>query len=177
MKSLIFGAKSSPCSAIYIKDTISKQYQKSMPEAASAIMNSSYVDDFLHRCESDEDAIKIIHQVSEINSKGGFHMHEWVSNHPRILTKVVPPRCHQLAVVIRKRNFEEKPGKVLSLQWNTLADTYSFNIGLQKIPLELISGFSNPFVIQSMIIMQEVWGSEIGWDATLKDNEDEKWKA
>lgn len=47
MNSLIFGSKSSPTSAIYVKNKNADEHKRNMPKVAWAIQNSSYVNDFL----------------------------------------------------------------------------------------------------------------------------------
>ena len=44
MTCLIFGAKSSPCSAIYIKNRNASRFAQSKPDAAASIKSSSYMD-------------------------------------------------------------------------------------------------------------------------------------
>ena len=47
MTCLVFGANSSPCSALYVKDTNAKEFSKTKPEASKSIVINSYVDDYL----------------------------------------------------------------------------------------------------------------------------------
>ncbi|XP_055626587.1 uncharacterized protein LOC129768750 isoform X1 [Toxorhynchites rutilus septentrionalis] len=47
MDVVIFGASCSPCLAQHIKNTNAKEYERTYQEAASAIINNTYVDDFL----------------------------------------------------------------------------------------------------------------------------------
>lgn len=52
MNSLILGSKSSPCRAIYINNTKAMEFLGIMPNAVSAIINNTYMDDFLLNLES-----------------------------------------------------------------------------------------------------------------------------
>ncbi|CAK1544168.1 unnamed protein product [Leptosia nina] len=47
MTSVIFGAASSPCTAIYVKNKNAQEYQEEFPEAARAIERNHYMDDYL----------------------------------------------------------------------------------------------------------------------------------
>ncbi|GBP67850.1 hypothetical protein EVAR_86676_1 [Eumeta japonica] len=56
MTSLIFGAASSPCTAIYIKNRNASEFELEYPEACKAIRLDHYVDDFLKSFNSIEEA-------------------------------------------------------------------------------------------------------------------------
>ena len=47
MRCIIFGANSSPCNALYIKDINAKEFASIKPRASESIIKNSYVDDFL----------------------------------------------------------------------------------------------------------------------------------
>ena len=72
---------------------------------------------------------------------------------------------------------------MLGLIWDTHSDTLSFNVGLEKIFTDLISGLEKltkrefsriimsvfdalglicPFTLKSKIVMQEIWRSGVG---------------
>ncbi|XP_051155328.1 uncharacterized protein LOC127277923 [Leptopilina boulardi] len=197
MTSLIFGSKSSPCSANYIKNTNAREFTNIMSEAVSAIINNTYMDDFLLSVISKTKATKIITQVSEINSKAGFHMHEWSSNSPDVLKSIEQDSTNS-SVDLRLNSVEDKSDKVLGLRWDTNSDTFTFNLGLNKIPAKLLTeakpptkreflkiimsifdplGFLSPFTVKSKILMQEIWISGINWDSPLADDERETWQS
>ncbi|XP_043478502.1 uncharacterized protein LOC122508900 [Leptopilina heterotoma] len=197
MSSLIFGSKLAPCSAIYIKNKNATEFVDVMPSAASAIIDNSYMDDFIHSVDSDTEAINIINQVSEINSNAGFQMHEWSSNSSKVLSFIKQNNAEQ-TVNLTLNNLKSKAEKVLGLHWDTKSDTFTFNLGLDKIPSKLLKeskaptkreflkiimsifdplGFLSPFTIKSKILMQEVWISGISWDAPLRKEEKEIWNS
>lgn len=176
MTSLIFGSKSSPCSAIYIKNSNAMEFADLMPDAVSAIINNTYMDDFLLSVNSEIEATLLINQVSEVNSKAGFKMHEWSSNKPNVLN-LLSQDSTKSTVDLSLNNLENKSEKVLGLRWDTNSDKFIFNLGLNKIPTELLKeakpptkreflkiimsvfdplGFLSPFTIKSKILMQDV---------------------
>lgn len=67
MTSLLFGSKSSPTSAIYVKNKNAEAFKNTMPIAVQAIVRNSYVDDFLASYQTPKEAAEIINQVTEIN--------------------------------------------------------------------------------------------------------------
>lgn len=89
-------------------------------------------------------------------------------------------------------NIESQPQKTLGLFWITTDDVLLFNIGIAKLPADILDktrrptkreflriimsvfdplGFLAPFIIRSKILMQEVWINVIEWDETLRDAE------
>ncbi|XP_043471849.1 uncharacterized protein LOC122504708 [Leptopilina heterotoma] len=149
-----------------------------MPEAALAIVNDSYVDDFLKSVDTENESVTMIKQVSFINEQGGFNMHSWSCNSPEVLKSI--------------------PGNQRDSNDKTKEDVFLFNVGIAKIPPDILHeerpstkrkflriiiavfdplGFLAPFIIHSKILMQEVWVSGIEWDAPLGDNENKLWKS
>ena len=64
MKILLFGAKSSPSTAAYVKNistlSFSTSYARYAPKASSKLINNCYVDDVLDSCESKLELIELI---------------------------------------------------------------------------------------------------------------------
>lgn len=85
MTSMTFGAKCSPCSAQFVKNENAHFFKELYPEAASAIQNFHYVDDFVMSFSDDEEALKITRNVRKVHSKGGFNLRKFVSNSPKVL--------------------------------------------------------------------------------------------
>ena len=88
MTCLVFGANSSPCSALYIKDLNAKEFMTSKPQASKSIVVNSYVDDYLVSCKTIKEAAELVRDVKEINLHGNFMMHGWASNKSQALQYV-----------------------------------------------------------------------------------------
>ena len=58
MSSLIFGSKSSPCSANYVKNLNAESFKDQFPESAQSIVSSTYMDDYLESLNSIKEAKK-----------------------------------------------------------------------------------------------------------------------
>ena len=52
IKSMLFGAKSSPCATLYIKNKNACFFLSKYQDAANSIIENSYMDDFLDSCKS-----------------------------------------------------------------------------------------------------------------------------
>ena len=85
MNTVLFGAKSSPATALYIKDRNAVEFALSKPEAVSNIYKNCYMDDFLACTNTEEEAIKIVRDVIEINGAADFIMHGWATNCQKVL--------------------------------------------------------------------------------------------
>lgn len=86
MTCILFGAKPSQCSAIYVKDKNADLFKHSKPDAVESIKYDSYADDFLSSRKTVEEAATLVRDVIEINSKANFSMHGWASNDERAIS-------------------------------------------------------------------------------------------
>lgn len=90
MSSMMFGACSSPCTAIYIKDLNATECRFEYPDAAHATIYNIYMDDYIGSLETVEKAALLARDIVNLNRKAGFEMRDWVSNDLRALT-LLPP--------------------------------------------------------------------------------------
>ena len=80
MTSVLFRAKSSPCTALFIKNENASKFLTQFPVAANNIINNSYMDDYFDNCESVLEAKERIRTVIAINRNANWDMHGWASN-------------------------------------------------------------------------------------------------
>ncbi|XP_047992723.1 uncharacterized protein LOC125231325 [Leguminivora glycinivorella] len=193
MKSVIFGATSSPATAIYIKNRNAEDFTEDYPEAVEAIKTRFYMDDYLHSFHSVEIARKITKEVAHINKEGGFTLTQWVSNNESVMQEIEESKRGSGGVNL---DFNVNV-KILGLRWNPCEDTFGFNLNLTKLPTEIIDhtrkptkrealkvvmsvfdplGLLTPIVIQGKILLQQIWRSGIGWDQDVQDDDHLIWK-
>lgn len=189
MTCLIFGAKSSPCSANYVKNENARGFADAKPHASQSIIRNSYMDDQLDSTKTEQQAIALIKDVIAINSQANFEMHGWASNSKNVLKTV--SRAEQNSGR-EMRLCDKNGGKVLGLYWDTGSDDLKFNCGLEKIPAEILNGVVKPkkreflrfsmsvfdplgllapFTVTSKMIMKKIWQSGIHWDDEIRDEE------
>lgn len=193
MTTVLFGAKSSPSTAIYIKDKHATEFAGSKPKAAQNIVRNSYMDDFLASVKTEKEDISFVRDVIEINAAADFVMHGWASNNEKVVKVANGQTTAEKIINVHV----DKDEKVLGLFWDTRTDNLKFKIDEAKIPVEILNfsgkptkrqflgimmsisdllGFLAPFTIQSRIIMQEIWISGIKWDEKLRVEQFGSWK-
>ncbi|UYV84755.1 hypothetical protein LAZ67_X003341, partial [Cordylochernes scorpioides] len=97
MQVLIFGATSSPCSAIHVKNENAMQHELVNHELAHTIVNDFYVDDCLTGADSEEKCMDLRRELSEVNTAGEFHLCKFNSNSRAVIESIpeeLLPRCH-----------------------------------------------------------------------------------
>ncbi|CAK1580300.1 unnamed protein product [Parnassius mnemosyne] len=193
MTSIIFGAASSPCTAIYAKNWNAKKYVEKYPEAVEAIIQNHYMDDYLDSFQSVEDAMRISKEVRDIHKNAHFTLRKWVSNAPEIVRELEPDREATESVDLSNNENEEK---ILGLIWKPSTDQLSFNLKLARLPIDVLHkkptkrealkivmslydplGLASPVTIRAKQILQEAWRRGTDWDQELDEDLTEQWSA
>ena len=157
--------------------------QMAYPEAAEAVLESSYVDDIVDSVDSVEEANVTTEQISELLEPGNFHVKGWTISH-------------------EKKSQE----KVLGVVWDPETDTLQFNVNLKfgkpkpegfigplekestEIPSVLTKrivmsamytfdpvGLVTPFTIKGKILVRDLWALKVDWDTQLSQFEHTRW--
>ncbi|XP_055528047.1 uncharacterized protein LOC129720584 [Wyeomyia smithii] len=126
----IFGSKSSPCSAQFVKNRNAMEFAVQYPEAAAAIVEKHYVDDYFDSVDTIEEAVQRAEQVKLIHSKGGFEMRNWVSNSGVVLSSLGETRAVQS--IHFNQDKETGNERVLGIISNTTQDVLSFSTEHRK---------------------------------------------
>ena len=190
---VFFGSKSAPCTALYVKNKNAERFVKVKPIAVNSVKKKFYMDDYLDSGQSIEETKERVRDVTLINREANFAMHGWASNNEKILESINEDRKLETN---EQANLCDEEERVLGLYWNRVTDSFSFNVGLNKLPQEIIEGKSKPtkravfstsmsvydplgilapFTIQSKLIMQDIWRSGINWNSKIREEEFEKW--
>jgi len=192
---LIFGASCSPSCAQEAKNKNAKEFMEVYPEADKAIIERHYVDDYLDRCDTVEEAESMFKAVREIHSKGGFNICKWVTNSNELNDKIPTAlRAHDSKTFTESNQLTER---VLGLFWKPEEDCFTFTktflkanqdvLNLKKSPTkrEVLAltmsiydplGFLSILTIRARMILQEIWRLQIGWDDEISGSILEKWQ-
>ena len=85
MSSVLFGAISSPCTALFIKNKNADLFSSRFPAAVKSLKNNTYMDDYLDSCVTSREASERIAQITEINAHANWEMHGWASNSQKVI--------------------------------------------------------------------------------------------
>ena len=86
----MFGARDSPtCANFALKKTASDN-QAENPEAASAVVQKFYMDDYLDSFQNRDDALKLDRDLFSLLKLGGFRLTKFVSNVSDVTTALDP---------------------------------------------------------------------------------------
>ncbi|KAL0839890.1 hypothetical protein ABMA28_016513 [Loxostege sticticalis] len=190
MTSLIFGATSSPATAIYVKDRNAREAAETHPEAAEAIERNHYMDDYIQSFETEEQAVKIAREVRDIHLQAHFELRKWTSNSDTVLQQL-DPGTKQENMNLAEDN---KTTRVLGLTWKTSSDHLGFNLDLSRLPEDILQkrptkrealkivmslfdplGLASPVTIRAKQILQEIWRRSTAWDEVLEEDLTLEW--
>lgn len=172
----LFGAVSSPsCSNYALRgaaDNYALEYSK---DIISTVKNHFYVDDCLKSTATEEEAVKLIHALTSLCKKGGFHLQKWITDRPNVLT-TIPKTIRAVGLENMDLDKEHLPVERLGTQWCVQGDTFSFRTAVQERPytrrgiLSVVSsfydplGFLSPFIIPAKLLLQELCRKNLKWD-------------
>jgi len=171
---LSFGDKPAPDIATNSINVLAKASQEEFPEAAQELQDHAYVDDIAGSTSEVSQAKQLTKDIDEILAKGHFQIKTWHSNHKEI-----------------DKSNEEKTVDILGHRWNKESDKFSFKKDEIVCKQELLTkrhclalvaqlwdpiGLVAPVTVKFRIDLQELWSSGFGWDDTLPDNVQQRWK-
>ena len=142
----IFGAKDSPTCANYALQRTARDNDKFYPEAAKAVFENFYMDDYLDSVESPEKAINRSKELVHLLHLGGFKLTKFVSNVPNLADRIDgSPQTTEPKVIV---SCQEDSSHVLGLKWDHTNDTLVVSRGTscaitksltQRLVLSLVS--------------------------------------
>ncbi|XP_058811010.1 uncharacterized protein LOC131675893 [Topomyia yanbarensis] len=189
-----FGSTCSPCSAQFVKNLNAENFEKRYPDAAAAIIEKHYVDDYFDSVDTVEEAIKRASEVRLIHLQGGFEIRNWVSNSKEFLQAMGEQCCNHSIHFHQDKETEME--RVLGIVWDPNRDVLSFSttprvdfqsmlFGAERPTKRAVLscvmamfdplGFLSPFTIIGRILVQDLWRTGCGWDELIDDLSFEKW--
>ena len=148
----LFGCASSPSCANYaLKKTVEDNKEDFDATTVETVKRNFYVDDCLRSVPGEAKAVRLVGQIRELLSKGGFRLTKWISNSKKVLNSV--PESER-APSAKDLNFDQNATlteRALGVQWNVNADTFSFKIAKREKPATRMqrNSIDNLFSIRS----------------------------
>lgn len=137
-----FGATSSACSAQFVKNLNALEFSDLFPDAAKAIIECHYVDDYFDSFDSVEEAIQRAKDVAFVHAKGGFQIRNWVSNSEEVLRNLGESKFKNEIPLTQDKTTEAE--RVLGIMWNPSEDTFSFSTNHRQDLEKFLVGTERP---------------------------------
>ena len=172
----IFGAVSSPSIANYaLRSTADRAKINYGTDIERTIQTNFYVDDCLKSVSSEEQAIKLVKDLTSALKEGGFHLTKFASNSKTVL-KSIPQKDRSKELQACDLDYDELHAeRTLGLQWIIKEDYFTFSSRLDPKPFTkrgILStvcslydplGFVAPFLLLAKRILREVCqGNSLG---------------
>ena len=130
----LFGATSSPsCASFCLRQVVRDFGHLHDPLTSDIVTNNFYVDDCPVSFKSEEEAIRIVEDLTQLLKKGGFYLTKWAKNNPKVLSSI-PEK--ERSTELQNLEFQAASNQpVLEIQWNLKEDEFVFNVLLPLKPL------------------------------------------
>lgn len=186
LTTVTYGTKPAPFLAMMCLKQLATAEQKNYPDAAKALEESFYMDDYCGGQHSIEQANQLKQDLIKILRKGGFNLRKWASNEPKLLSDLDKSLCNQQTYEFKQSDST----KTLGLAWNPQKDKFIFDSKLEQevttkpTKRSLLSdisklfdplGWLTPLSITMKIMFQTVWLSNLSWDDILPNDIETKW--
>lgn len=195
MQVMTFGSTCSPASAQFVKNLNAEQHRVNHPEAADAIQNGHYVDDYVVSFSSPEEAVRISKDVVNVHKAGGFVLRGFLSNSQAVMSALEADTGGGQTVRMEHR---ETPDKILGMYWKTSDDTFTFQTKFSRVDPDVMAGRRRPtkrevlstimsvfdpfglladFLLTAKILLQDLWRVGTTWDQQVPEDVDERWQS
>ena len=186
----LFGGASSPsCANFALKKTAEDNMSAFDAITVETVKRNFYVDDCLKSIATNPEATRLVGELREMLSKGGFRLTKWISNSRDVITCV--PETERAASV-KDLDLSNNPAlteRALGVQWNVQKDTFSYKIADKERPitrrgiLSIICsvydplGFVSPCILPAKAIQQDLCLKGLGWDDQVPEPSKQKWQS
>ena len=165
----IFGAKDSPTCANYALQRTARDNAKFYPEAAKAVLENFYLDNYIDSVESPGKTLNRSKELEHLHL-GGFKLTKFVSNVPNLADGIDgSPQSTEPKVIV---SCQEDSSHVLGLKWDHTNDTLVVSRGTscainksltQRLVLSLVSKVFDPiglvasFTVGARLLLKDIW--------------------
>jgi hypothetical protein len=114
------------CCGIFTLRRTALDFGEEKEEVTKAVVDDTYVDDWLESRRSVKEAVPIAKDKSRVFEKGDFKLRGWVSNSNQLIEEIAPERRCMTKPEVQLGSEEE--ATVLGIVWRRAADLLSFSI-------------------------------------------------
>ena len=188
MQRMMFGPTCSPSCAQYVKNYHARKFLDTMPGAATALINYTYVDDYFNSHASVEEALTVTRDAFKICNTMGFNLLGVQSNRLDLLEQLPEDKVKTTLVSIEAQETEYYVTKVLGMYWLSFPDYFTFKMCQDELVDKMLSfnfapskreilrtlmrifdplGLIAIYLIRGKIVLQEIWREGTNWDEPI----------
>ncbi|XP_068149408.1 uncharacterized protein [Drosophila tropicalis] len=119
-------------------DSKSERQEPNYPQAAQAVKDYHYVDDFIYSGDDYVEVGNIATQVRDIHAAGGFHIRNWSSNSKEVL------RILKIDSLLPEAGEITATEKVLGLYWVPNSDVFTFICKFARLKRNVLDSDKTP---------------------------------
>ena len=164
----LFGATSSPSCANFALRKMAEDYATDFNLSIYEIVKKNfYVNDCLKSINDVKEGVKVVKNLLELLSHGGFHLMKWVSNSAKVIESV--PEGERAGIVKDLSFLQPTIQQALGKRWDVVVDIKEkppTRHGLLSIISSIYDplGFVTPFILSVKILMQQLCKESLSWD-------------
>ncbi|XP_066916601.1 uncharacterized protein [Clytia hemisphaerica] len=178
----VFGKKDSPCIANFALRSCAEETD--IESIRDEILRNFYVDDYLGSFYTIEQLISEATQLNCVLSTRGFNLTKWSSNEIELIRHLPAEKISPKIIDINKQVPRQK---TLGLLWDPNQDSFIFTVNLidcEPTKRRILSqigtifdplGFLTPVVLESKLIIQQLWKRKFDWDEPLPLDLKKRW--
>ncbi|XP_062556599.1 uncharacterized protein LOC134221424 [Armigeres subalbatus] len=167
-KTVTYGTSAAPFLATRSLNQLAGDESDAFPKASAAVKKSFYIDDILTGANTLDEAVSLQKDLIALLLRGGFDLHKWCANHPRLL-EGIPTEAQE-----KQMHFEDSAIngviKTLGLRKPTKRQVLSETAKIFD-PLGLLA----PTVVIPKLLMQHLWKDKQEWDEQIPDELQHIW--
>ena len=182
MQRVTFGVASSPFLAVRTLQQAGAEFGQGLPLAQHHLNKSFYVDDLLGGASTEEGAVDLYTQLTDILSKAGFKLRKFRSSSARVLGQIpeslIEPLPHKSLIDCHSASYP----KALGIVWDSCQDTLSTDVTQpsESAPTKRgilsdvsktfdVLGWITPAIFPMKLLLQLLWKIKKDWDDPLED--------
>lgn len=185
---MTYGLTSSSFLATRCLAELANRFGTQFPLAANALRNHTWIDDIITGASSVREAIELKRQLVQLLELGSFELHKWCSNHLPLLHDIPKDKLNFDVIDLDK---DPIVTKTLGIVYDTKSDAFLISCPDKDVPkvatkrsvLSFISrfydplGLVSPLLIRAKILLQCIWGRDLGWGDSLPEDIAKDWFA
>ncbi|KAK7909879.1 hypothetical protein WMY93_014563 [Mugilogobius chulae] len=156
-------------------------------QVTDTISNNFYVDDCLKSVVTEEEAVKLVKELTELCLKGGFRLSKWTSNCRSVLSSIPEEKRSKPTRQLHLDQDSLPVEKALGLSWCAESDTFIFQLSMKPKPhtrrgvLSTVSsvydplGFLAPYTLLPKLLLQEMCRQRLSWDDPIPKSMSQCW--